>query len=114
MGNFSINKKLQSTINTNNIKMANKMHFHGMSRDLLVKWKLPFILGLSTFSFFMFGMMETYHFNYNANKFRYDNYHEHKFRGLQPPYMTNYSRQLYKSKDPTLKIDWHSFREDVQ
>jgi len=49
-----------------------KMHFHGLSMDLMKKWKWACITGLAVQTFFLFGLYENYHFNYNMNKHKYN------------------------------------------
>ncbi|KAG2378424.1 hypothetical protein C9374_006229 [Naegleria lovaniensis] len=87
-----------------------KMHFHGVSRDLLTKWKKPIIIGLAAEITLMWGIYEAYYFNYNMNKNKYASYLENRHRGLKPPYEVDYNT----SSGSVYKVDWKSFREDVQ
>ena len=48
-----------------------KMHFHGLSRDLLTKWKKPIIIGLAAEITLIWGIYEAYYFNYHMNKNKY-------------------------------------------
>ncbi|KAL9647380.1 hypothetical protein ABK040_011744 [Willaertia magna] len=86
-----------------------KMHFHGMSKDLLKKWKIPIMLGVTCQALLLWGGYEAYHFNYNWNVHKYAGFQETRHRGLKPPYETNYQPGVVQE----YKVDWNSFREDV-
>jgi len=48
-----------------------KMHFHGVAKDLFLKWKKPIFLGVAAELLMVWGIYEAYHFNYHMNKNKY-------------------------------------------
>ncbi|KAL9643404.1 hypothetical protein ABK040_010019 [Willaertia magna] len=86
---------------------STKMHFHGVDMGLLKKWKIPIAIAGTAKLLLLFGAYEAYHFNYNMHNNRYQEFMSHRAKGLKPPYEVDYQ------KGKEYKIDWNSFREDV-